>query len=470
MQSGVMREGDFCVTPRKMSGFFIEENIMKKTSITLALLAGIIIVFTVSSCGEKEGAAVLACKLANSWSLHTTVPQDSSYVGDLMGDITEDKNGNLFVGGIRYESGTFSTAVGNMIVFKSTDRGKTWSEDDYYRVASGNNLQYHHVRAVTDIEGRPLMAGAYKNADGSIHWLVRRGAVGGGQWETVDDYKFTTDDSALQYVSTYASAARDVAVTSTGKIFVVGTGNTGGGHSQWVVRKSDTGDLGSWTVADHYVRGGSTGSGDAVAWGVAVDSKNSVYVVGESARDNDQAHAIVRKSTDGGDTWTTVSNYNYNTTASTDEKQQSIFVDADDNIYYGTMVAIGASDYKHWVIRRSMDGGKTWQTVDDYARGTTGDDQTPWGMFADTFGGIYAVGAGTSTAGISNLIVRKSTDKGTTWTTIHETPGEDQAFAIAYGGFTDSLGNVFIVGVEGGPSLAYFRGLIYKWSCEQETE
>src|SRR5439155_17629554 len=79
---------------------------------------------------------------------------------------------------------------------------------------------------------------------------------------------------------------------------------------------------------------------------------------------------------------------------------------------YGTVVTVTKgkqTTQQYWYVRRSLDGGATWSTVDAYAGGQAK------GIGADAPGNIYAVGANGS-----HWIVRKSTNGGASWATVDD--------------------------------------------------
>jgi hypothetical protein len=122
--------------------------------------------------------------------------------------------------------------------------------------------------------------------------------------------------------------------------------------------------------------------------------------------------------------------------------------------------------YLIWTVRRSLDGGATWETVDSTIQGEAR------GIGADASGNIYVVGATEigvyTTCGPANgmssketgcgshWIVRRSSDGGNSWTTVDDfcpcvtlsthplkmQCGAAGANAIA----SDSKGNLFVVG------------------------
>jgi hypothetical protein len=122
----------------------------------------------------------------------------------------------------------------------------------------------------------------------------------------------------------------------------------------------------------------------------------------------------------------------------------------------------GASTRYSWLVRRSRDGGTTWQTVDAYAESP---DTGARAITSDRSGNIYVAGYGLPS------VVRSSTDGGDTWQTIHETPPrlvspffgmEVQAMAV------DPSDNLFLVGLietsSGAAWMVHWRNSQGVWS------
>lgn len=136
--------------------------------------------------------------------------------------------------------------------------------------------------------------------------------------------------------------------TSGNTVFVAGTatGSAGG----WVVRRSlNRGE--TWVTVDRYQRSDFEYES---AGGIAVDQRTRhIYTVGAlSHEDGNPAAWVVRKSIDNGATWTTVDEIVGSKGA------RKIAIDS-----RGIVYVVGTWDGAGGFLRRSIDGGRTWRTV-----------------------------------------------------------------------------------------------------------
>jgi hypothetical protein len=207
------------------------------------------------------------------------------------------------------------------------------------------------------------------------------------------------------------------------RIYVSGTARDAKNVDHWVVRRSADGGL-TWTTADALPLQGATAS-----IGITVAPSGSVVAVGYTA-----AMWTVRRSTDGGNTWATVDKFklgNYMSVA------KGITSDANGNLY-----VTGSAGKGHWITRKSTTGGISWTTVDDFTLNGSG---IGMGVAVDEFGRVFV--GGSSSGSSPRWIVRTSNDGGATWVTTDDyrlASPSNYTSAEAVAG--DAGGNVFVVG------------------------
>jgi hypothetical protein len=306
-------------------------------------------------------------------------------------------------------------------------------------------------------------------------WIVRRSADAGASWETVDEYSMP--DGAMATAGSVAAFE--------GTIFVLGSATDGAGDAHRIVRRSaDAGA--SWETVDDflYAAGFSTYAG-----GIGVAPDGTLYAAGQ-AGSVDGPRWTVRASEDGGDTWTTVSDFQYaagqvcvpvglavdaagdayasgncNDAAMTSHwivqrgRSQGAWTVVDDFIGDAgggsfarqpsarerVLVAGGGTPQdspQHWIVRRGEVGGRAWATIDDYAPVPERANATS--AYDDGAGTLVAIGNVSEDAPSTptRMVTRRSTDDGETWATIDEF---DYVGEAVYGGSlrADAAGNLY---------------------------
>lgn len=299
-----------------------------------------------------------------------------------------DSNGNLYSVGQLWPSGGLPPY---WQVRKSSDRGVTWTTVDLYQYPL-SSLDVDPTGFIADNAGNIYVVG-WANSAGIRHWLVRKSTDGGQTWALVDD--MTGGNIASQ----------GCFVPGVG-LFVVGSQGTALG---WTVRRSLDGGA-TWTTVD-----APFGSG-AGAWSVASDSIGNIYVAGSVSvtTTTTKPRATVtysvwttRKSTDGGNTWSTADKFTLAQNASATAHGVGMTAGGGIVVVGQAMDAggkhVGAST--HWIVRAPGSSG-AWQTVDDFQL-LSGNNAGAWGVVTDAGGNLLVTGiAGNYPLG-NNWIVRK---------------------------------------------------------------
>lgn len=176
---------------------------------------------------------------------------------------------------------------------------------------------------------------AQKVSGGQEDWVVRKSGNGGSTWSTVDDF---------EYGSGLHSEAEAVTADPAGNLYVVGWGVKAISGStdtyDWLVRKSADGGA-TWTINDDY----HVSSNYAEAYAAGVDLAGNEYVVGQ-AEESSIWHSIVRTNTGGA--WTTVDDFQL--AAGKTSIGRAFTVDSSGNLYDGGD-AVDGSNTAHWIIR-----------------------------------------------------------------------------------------------------------------------
>jgi hypothetical protein len=316
-----------------------------------------------------------------------------------------------------------------------------------------------------------LYAGGFGyDAAGYGHGLVMSSADGGITWSApIDDFLYP----GLSYTRYDGGLIAD----SSGNLYVAGRAYGSGPGSRRFVRRSTDGGA-TWSIVDDvavsnyaFPEAGSTLAADAAGniyvtvptvgtWTVrkgvggtsfstvdtfpawSLGNANSVFVhpsAGIFAAGSASGVWVVRRSLDGGATWSTVDTYGSGATA------YAIGTDAQGNIYVTgkTVERIKGTTTSHWIVRRSGNGGGSWSTVDDFVLSASG-NCIATGFACDSLGNLFVVGDANMNLTPSHWIVRENPGGTGGWRTVDDFPGGGGARVQAI--VADAMGTVFVGG------------------------
>jgi hypothetical protein len=344
--------------------------------------------------------------------------------------------------GTVFASGYANTSTNmHFLVFGSQDGGTNWFGplDDFVDPAAaalgGGNM-------TSDPAG--TLYTAVETGSAPAHWQVRQGTSGGTHWTTVDDYAFT---GSMQRSVTEPNG---VSSDAMGNVYVAGTVlYTNGGGQAWTVRKGVGGT--DFSTVDSYSPQGY-GAAQAVfahptAGVFAVGQADIIQTVVNNKKQHQYISTawIVRRSTDAGTNWANVDTFQLS--PGSYAIANGIGTDANGNLYVVGR-AIAPNGYNNWVVRKSADGGSSWSTVDTFQPSST-NQAGARGFAADAYGNLFVAGFSLTTYGtVQDWIVRESAGTDTAWTTVEDFPA-----AAVFGPHAiaaDAFGNVFVGGQANG--------------------
>jgi hypothetical protein len=134
--------------------------------------------------------------------------------------------------------------------------------------------------------------------------------------------------------------------------------------------------------------------------GIGADSSGNLYVVGSGSalfKGTLHAHWIVRKSTNGGNSWMTADDYQL---AADSGSQARCFV-ADSN---GNFFVAGTGS-GNWIVRKSVGGTGPWTTVDVFQYG--GFSTSPNAIAADAGESVFVGGFALESSGNDRWLIKK---------------------------------------------------------------
>ena len=254
--------------------------------------------------------------------------------------LAKDPAGNLYAAG----SGADSVA-NHAIVRKSGDNGATWVTVDDFFVA--DNARYQCI--ASDTAGNIYAGGYYSDAAGFGHCFVSRSQDAGLTWQNVDDF--------------LGGGARSMSIDGAGNVYVLGSdsGNV-------PVMRKGTPDSSSLGISFSMLP--SLPANLGYANGVYCHSYAGVFLVGAVTLPlkNGQIHPDqkwnVWRSQDGGASWQTVDSYAL-AKSNPYGYASAITADSSGNLYVGGKSS-GSNGDGHWITRKSVNGGNSWITVDDF--------------------------------------------------------------------------------------------------------
>lgn len=354
------------------------------------------------------------------------------------GFIVANSTNILFASG----SAQDSLATTHAIIRKSTDGGISWELIEDYQYSTGKYATYSQILFASNSEIYVVASNAYDNSNVN-HWVVRKSIDAGFTWNTVDDFMYAA-------ANTYSTS---IAKNSLGHIFV-----TGYGSGNWFIRKStDNGT--TWNTIDTFTYLGFGASPSSIK---IDDTSGHIYVSG-SARDASSVNYwLVRKSSDNGASWTTIDTFQLFA-----GKYSSCLklVISGSNIF-SAGIGLNNSDISNWVVRRSSDGGASWTTVDTYNLAISYSAFLS-DIYSPTASTLFTIGSGIDSTNKSHWIVRKSTDNGNTWVTVNDFLASALSNVQASGQSitADNLGNLYSIGT----GQVFFTDINH-WFTQKSTD
>jgi hypothetical protein len=345
---------------------------------------------------------------AQSWQ---TVDDAQGATDEAAYRITADSAGNIFAAGTIRDA----TQRYHAVIMKSSDAGATWGTVvDYPAVndLSAPNGPFAGFTSITaaDVGGeRHLVAtGMTRRLNRPGYgftglWLTIRSRDGGVTWETLDEY--------LHPVY-FPSTPRDVALDANGNIYLVTLakeGTAGTGNSRWLMRKglATAGGMMTWSMVGDF----SYPDGYDSDHGFEADGPTGVTCVGSSVFvvGGGGNTWVVRKSSNGGSTWQVVDTFRFFKNGISGAFD--VAADIAGNVY------VAGYSYKQgsqWFVRRGTNAGTNWSTVDQFnlPSGTYAEGR---GITVDASNNVHVTGMASSTQ--LNWVTRKRSAATGTWST-----------------------------------------------------
>jgi hypothetical protein len=267
--------------------------------------------------------------------------------------------------------------------------------------------------------------------DGALFACGNRSTTVSGRafvWQSLDNgATWTMSDPWSGQSETFLCL--DVAAGNSTAVYVCGYIPGGG---RWVVRKGArvAGGI-TWTTMDNIP--GNQADSICVRPAILPRQADEVLVCGRAS-----GLWTVRRSVNGGSTWTTVDSYSTGMRLG----YSGVTTGPGGLIYVVGRIAktVGKTTQYGWLVRKSANNGASWTNVDYFANGWPGNGN----ITLDVFGRDFVVGFNSTTP--YRWLVRGSTDGGATWMTTDLFLPVGATYAQAWGVASDALGNICVIG------------------------
>lgn len=351
----------------------------------------------------------------------------------------------------------------------------SWTTVDDFQVAPGHSSGTLGIAA--DPAGNVYAVGAGLDVKGAPYGFVREKHIGDDQWRTTATlpamrlYRAAINAAGDLYVQGESSEAwvvlerragktnfeevdrfdgrlKELTIDEANNVYAVGSNNNQSAVEQhWIVRKRAGGE-GPFVTVDDFAQTGAIGT---YARGVQVVSHGpsaGVYVVGTFGDppylNPDAGGSLVRKSVDGGATWSLVDFYDSDPQGYGGGRPIAVTADTSGNLWY-----LGGGEYEeggpnYGFIRRSGDGGATWSNVDSFLASTYALND----IGIDSAGNVFVVGSENlhPEGGIVSFRSIVRSNVGGSWDIVDEFQLAPDKPTYGYGIAFDHVGNVYVCG------------------------
>lgn len=336
--------------------------------------------------------------------------------------IVQTSDNEIYLGGHLGMPGGSATSL---LVRKSLDGGNSWTDDFTFR-NTDNPLNFAKLHSL-DVDSKGHLYLSATVTDGGPqypHWNIFKKTKGQNTWSLVKDFNYTRSAS-----DPYLTIRKNDDILITGSGFANPTSNSSSIDSsrQLMMRSRDAGA--TWElIQDEVIQSPSITQSQGVYRlshrPIIEDTSGNLLSVGTRVN-HYQSTSLIYLSTDNGNTWNIQNEFQALSELGGDFIAKD-FIQYDENTLFlaGSGSDPESSNLPIWLVLKSTDKGETWSISDQYI-GTYDDSSRPIGATAysilkDSQNNLFVSGQYNGFRGSSVAIVRKSADGGKTWNTVDE--------------------------------------------------
>ncbi len=339
---------------------------------------------------------------------------------DIASAIALDSEGNAYVTGISYGTGT----AGDITTIKYSPTGDTIWLQRYDGPAGGED---NGNSIILDHLGNVIVGGESDGGGSAIDYCtIKYDSYGNQLW--VKRYNGPGNG---------ADAIAAITTDAAGNITVVGYSSNGGTDNDFAtIKYLPNGDT-AWVR-----RFQGPGSADDRPTGIVADGFGNVYVTGyASGSSSGHDFVTLKYSSAGALLWTKY----YNGSANADDNSRAITQDGTGNIYIAGESYGGTSNFDYSTIKYSPDGEELWIRRFD---GPSNGDDYPTALTLNDSGDVFITGSTYNTVSFEDVLTVKYNSAGSMdWSRIYN--GSANSFDRAQS-ITSRRSNIYICGFSGG--------------------
>ncbi len=339
------------------------------------------------------------------WETVDSYQLEKGFAAESLGLTFDPQSGWFLTGGASdsHSVGSYRMFLRRSSASATSGDAGTWSDGfEPWNYSGAVTRPTQGSSALFDSFGRLVVRGTSLEQDGSRRLIFRVSSPDFANWVLGSPVPGATVGSDTDDPTALGNSSQNLAVDSKGLLWTTTSVLSMDGTYHWYVLKSA--DFGvTWTSADGPGGFQLVTKQNAFPRAIAIDSNGRVFVAGVADSALNQAHWVVRKSIDGGSSWETVDTFKE---AIGKSEATALLVDSYGGVYVTGRAVLKDRQGYELVVRYSPQGAKDsfgtqFQTQLDSGKGAAGR-----ALIQDAFGSIYVAGSAQTKYGENWLVHR----------------------------------------------------------------